>query len=140
MHFPDFFLGAIVLGFMLCNYDASRLGGKEAVGEMINLMHSALAVTKGLCGSFREATRFYTAIGIILRKMEGPQISSIEFDFQDFTGTTIPVPDLTPGTAVTNDTDPGLQEFQTYFDSAEGFNWVCTERVLGEDSSLITPF
>lgn len=128
VHFPDFFLGATILGFILCNYNASQLGGEEAVLEMIKLMYSALAVTNGLRGSFREATRFYRAIEIILRKVEGPQISPTEFDFQDFTGPTMSIPNLVPDILAANGIDIGLREFEGYLNNAESIDWVCMER------------
>ena len=137
MHFPDFFLGAIVLGLILCKYDTSRLGGEEAVAEMIKLMHSALVITNGLRGSFHEAARFYTAIEIILRKVEGPQISTIEFNFQDFTGPVMSLPALAPDIGTTENIDIGLQEFQGYLDNAQSINWVCIERVPKRERLLI---
>ena len=124
MHFADFFLGAAVLGFLLCNFDSFKLGGNEIVAEMKSLLHSALAINNGLQNSFREAAKFGSAIAIILRRLEGPQLSDMHFNFQSFTGPHFTDLSSSSPDFSTYTSDTGLQEFEGFLNNVDSTDWV----------------
>ena len=130
MHFPDFFLGAAIMGFLLCNFDSSKLGGNENVLEMKNLLHSALAIHNGLQSSFREAAKLGSAIAIILRRLEGPQLSDMHFNFQSFTGPSFTDFSSSSPDFSTYTSDTGLQEFEGFLNNVDSIDWVNIVKIL----------